>query len=79
MKCYICDAHVEQELMVTVHDNMILGFHAVVIRNTQIVICGHCSTLWSKVLELLLMRFKEQKNIDEDICKKIVEHKEQDN
>jgi hypothetical protein len=75
-KCYICDSEIKQEMMLNAHDNLIMGFYAIVVRNTQIAICGDCFKLWNRVLELLLSRFKEQKRIDEEICRKILEENE---
>lgn len=75
-KCYICDCELRPEMMLTANDNLIMGLYAIVVRNTQVAICYSCFKDWNKVLELLLSRFKEQKRIDEEICKKILEQNE---
>ena len=76
MKCFICDCELKQEMLLTARDDLTLGYYAVVVRNAQIAICSDCYRKWNKVLELLLSRFKEQKYIDEEICKKILEQDE---
>jgi len=72
-RCYICDVELKREMMLTAQDDLVFGLYAIVVRNMQIAICADCFRLWNKVLELLLSRFKEQKHIDETICKKILE------
>lgn len=74
MKCYICDDELEQELVLTSSDDLALSFYAIVIRNIQIGICYDCHVKWQRVLELLISRFKDQKSIDESLCKKILEY-----
>ena len=73
IKCAICDIELRQEMLMTVQDDIVLGFHAIVIKNVQLPICADCSRRWNKVLEFLISRFKEQKCIDEEICQKILE------
>jgi hypothetical protein len=76
MKCFICDAELKQEMIMTTNDDIVLGLHSIVLKGLQIAICPLCFSKWNKILNLLLIRFKEQKHIDEDICKKILEYKE---
>jgi len=76
-KCYICDCEIEKEMMVTANDQIVLGVYAIVVRNMQLAICSVCFAQWNKILELLVSRFKEQKHIDEEICKKILEYKDE--
>lgn len=77
MICFICDAELTQEMLITPNDCVILGFYAIIVKNIQSAVCPKCFKEWNKVLELLISRFKEQKYIDETICKKILEYKEE--
>jgi len=77
MNCYICHAELKKELILTANDMLVLGVYVIVIKNTQLGVCSECWRLWNKVMELLLSRFKEQKYIDEAICKKILEENAQ--
>lgn len=74
-KCYICNLDLKPEMQLTANDDLTMGFYAIVVRNTQIGICSDCFKKWNKALEFLLSRFKEQQHIDEEICKKILEYK----
>lgn len=76
MICFICDTEIKQEMLLTINDNLVLGFYAIVVRNMQLAICPKCYKDWNRILELLLSRFKEQKYIDENIGKRIVEYQE---
>lgn len=73
MICYICDSELEPTMIYTASDDLVLGFHAVVIKNVQFGVCSSCYKDWDRILQLLLLRFKEQKKIDNEICKRILE------
>ncbi len=73
MICYICDSKLEQEMILTATDDLTLGFYTVVIKSVQFGVCSSCYKDWDRILQLLLIRFKENKKIDGGICKKIME------
>lgn len=77
MNCFICNVELQQEMILTKQDIIISGYYAIVIKNTNIAICSDCYRNWNRVLEFLISRFREQKHIDETICQKILEEREE--
>lgn len=74
MTCYICGIELNLEPMLTAENELTMGHYLIIVKNTPLLICSDCFRLWNKVIELLISRFKEQKYIDETICKKIIEY-----
>lgn len=73
MNCSICDAKLEKIVFFTDSDKIGIGYYSASLRNIHLPLCPDCWTAWTKLLELLLQRFKELKKIDEDICKRFLE------
>ena len=74
MDCNICDSKFEKQLIILTNDDLVFGFYSIVIIGVQIPVCASCFERWDKILQFLVSRFKEQKYIDEEICKKIIEY-----
>ena len=72
MICKICKHELEKELVLTQQNSIEESYYAIVIRNLNIGICRDCFIKWNKVLEFLVIRFTEQGEIDDAICKKIL-------
>jgi hypothetical protein len=72
MNCSICDKEIEKELVYTVSDTITLGYFSIVLKNRYFAICTDCFSKWNKLLELLFQLFREKKEIDSEIIKRIL-------
>lgn len=71
-KCYICEHGVEEVMFLSERNFPTSGYYGIVIKGHHFTVCPECFANWNKVLEFLVTRFKEQKYIDETICKMIL-------
>jgi len=74
--CYICTHDVDSILFLNEQNVPTSGYYGIVIKNHHFTVCAECFMKWTKVLELLASRFKDQKYIDEKICKMILENED---
>jgi len=72
MKCSICNKELDEKLICTITDNIVLGYFAVVLKGLSLPLCEDCFVGWNKIVEFLYQIFKEKKQIDEDTMKRIL-------
>jgi len=75
MKCAICNKELDEKLICTITDDIVLGHFSIVLKSMHFIVCTDCFSSWNKLLEFLFQIFKEKKQIDEDIMKRILDEK----
>lgn len=73
MHCSICDKKIDQTLIYTITDNIVLAHFSIVLKNKHNAVCFDCYSSWTKILEILFQIFKDKKQIDENLIKRILE------